>query len=443
MMKESTKTIAIAIVSLGCNKNLVDSEVMAGYLKEGGMKIVADPAQADVIIVNTCGFIEDAKVEAVDTIMEMASYKAKKCKALLVSGCLTQRYPEAIAGMPEVDGVLGTYAYENVAEAVKKALAKQHPLDVSGTPAYLDKPVDRQISTKYYAYLKIAEGCDNKCAYCAIPGIRGPYVSRSMESLLAEAKKLKEQGIKEIILTAQDTTRYGLDRGKNEFAELLEKIALMGFDWVRFLYAYPSTLGEDVIRVIEKYDNICKYVDMPIQHTENGMLSLMNRHYTREDMIAVIERIRASKFDWSLRTTLMCGFPGETDKDFRGMLDFIERYPFDNLGVFAFSLEEGTEAEKLPHRCRKSTGEKRCDSVMLRQGELAHEFNQRRQGKVFKTLVEGFDPEQRLWFGRTEFLAPEVDGRVYFSGNGIQEGTFENVLIEEVFGYDFFGRKAE
>ncbi len=432
--------INVAIISLGCNKNLVDSEVMAGYLKNGGYQLTENEADADVIIVNTCGFIEDAKVEAIDAILEMAEYKAKRLKALLVSGCLSQRYPEAISEMPEVDGTIGTYRYEDICKIVEDALKNKHPLDVTGDPKYLDKTVKRVVSTKYYAYLKIAEGCDNKCAYCAIPSIRGPYVSRSMESLLSEAAYLKAQGIKEIILTAQDTTRYGMDRGENQFAMLLENIAKMGFDWVRIMYAYPSTLDKNVIAVMEKYDNICKYVDMPIQHTEDKMLSLMNRHYTKAGMISVIENIRASENDWSLRTTLMCGFPGETDRDFKGMIDFIKKYPFDNLGVFAFSEEEGTEAVKLPHKCRKSTAEKRADSVMLVQGEIAHGFNKRREGKVYKTLVEGFDEEQNMFFGRTWFLAPEVDGRVYFTGENINIGEFRSVYIDEVFGYDFFGR---
>lgn len=432
--------VKVLIVSLGCNKNLVDSEVMAGYLKKGGMLLTENPEEAEVIIVNTCGFIEDAKVEAIDTIFEMAQYKKKKCKALIVSGCLTQRYPDAVWEMPEVDGVLGTYAYESIVEEVNKALLKKKPKNISGDAKYLDNPIKREISTKYYAYLKIAEGCDNKCAYCAIPSIRGPYVSRTMESLLNEARELKEQGFEEIILTAQDTTRFGLDRGVNEFPLLLEKIAEMGFTWVRIMYAYPSTLTEEVISVMEKYDNICKYVDLPIQHTEDKMLALMNRHYSRADVVNVINRIRASKHDWSLRTTLMCGFPGETDKEFKGMLKFIKEYNFDNLGVFAFSLEEGTEAENLPHKCRKSTGEKRADSVMLVQGEIAHKFNSRRINKSYKVLCEGYDKEQNIYYGRSEFLAPDVDGRIYFSGTDIVPGKFYEVYIDEVFGYDFFGR---
>lgn len=430
----------IAIISLGCNKNLVDSEVMAGYLKKGGYNLIKEPEKADVIIVNTCGFIEAAKVEAIDMIFEMVEFKKQKLKALLVSGCLSQRYPEAIIEMPEVDGILGTYAYKDIDKAIKEALNKNKPSLVYGDPKYLDEPIRRQVSTKHYAYLKIAEGCDNKCAYCAIPSIRGPYVSRDIQSLLNEAEYLKNQGVKEIILTAQDTTRFGLDRGKNQFAYLLEKIALMGFEWVRIMYAYPSTLGEDVISVMEKYENICKYIDMPIQHTEDKMLQLMNRHYSRADMISVIERIRSSKYDWALRTTLLCGFPGETDRDFKGMLKFISTYNFDNLGVFPFSLEEGTAAENMPHKCRQSTGQKRADSVMLKQGEIAHNFNRRRVGKTYKTLVEGFDEQQNMFFGRTEFLAPEVDGRVYFEGKNIKEGDFVQVYIDEVFGYDFFGR---
>lgn len=430
----------VSIISLGCNKNLVDSEVMAGYLKQAGYGLCEDSGQADVIIVNTCGFIEDAKVEAIDTIFEMAELKKQNLKALLVSGCLSQRYPEAILDMPEVDGILGTYAYQDIDKAIKEALAKNQPSLTYGDPNYLDNAPSRQVSTKYYAYLKIAEGCDNKCAYCAIPSIRGPYVSRDMDSLIKEAKELKEQGFKEIILTAQDTTRYGTDKGENQFALLLEKVAQLNFDWVRILYAYPSTVTKEVISVMEKYDNICKYIDMPIQHTENKMLSLMNRHYTKEDMVNVIKTIRSSKFDWALRTTLMCGFPGETDKEFKAMLKFINEYKFDNLGVFPFSLEEGTPAVDLPDKCRKSTAEKRADSVMLKQGEIAHNFNQRRIGKTYKTLVEGFDSEQNMFFGRTEFLAPEIDGRLFFAGANVKIGEFANVYIDEAFGYDFFGR---
>ncbi len=432
----------VAIISLGCNKNLVDSEVMAGYLKKGGIDVISDKESADCIIVNTCGFIDDAKEESIDAILEAAAYKNKNCKALLVSGCLSKRYPEEIAAMDEVDGILGTYDYESICAAIEKALSGKKPKIVAGNAEYLDKKIERSISTKYYAYLKIAEGCDNRCAYCAIPSIRGPYVSRSMESLLAEAAFLKEKGIKEIILTAQDTTRYGLDRGKNEFAHLLENIARMGFEWVRIMYAYPSTLGSDVFDVMEKYDNICKYLDMPIQHTENKMLSLMNRHYSREDVIQIMKKIRSSEHDWALRTTLLCGFPGETDKDCKAMMKFISQYKFDNLGVFAFSCEEGTQAALMPHKCRKKTAQARCDSVMLLQGQLAHEFNKRREGKVYRTLVEGYDEEQKMYFGRTYFLAPEVDGRVYFNGENIKEGEFVDVKIDEAFGYDFFGRSV-
>ncbi len=435
--------IKAAIVSLGCNKNLVDSEVMAGYLQKAEIALVKEPEEADVLIVNTCGFIQEAKEEAIDTILAMAQYKKKRCRALLVTGCLTQRYPEAIAAMPEVDGVLGTYAYENIAAAVQSVLAGRKIVNTGGDARYLDKPIKRIISTPYYAYLKIAEGCDNRCAYCAIPSIRGRYVSRSEESLLAEAAVLKQKGIQELILTAQDTTRYGMDKGENRFAALLEQIALLGFAWVRVMYTYPSTLGEDVIAVMEKYPNICKYIDMPIQHTEDVMLCAMNRHYRKEDLIRILERMRASKFDWALRTTLMCGFPGETERQHRKMMEFIQKYRFDNLGVFAFSCEEGTAAERLPHQCRRSTAQRRCDSIMLLQGQLAHKNNKRREGKIYKTLAEGFDEEQQLWYGRTEFLAPEIDGKVYFSGHGVLPGNFYNVLMEEAFGYDFFGRVME
>ena len=430
----------IAIVSLGCSKNMVDSEVMQGYLTEAGYSFTVDPSEADVIIINTCGFIEDAKVEAVDNIFAMAEYKKDKCKALLVTGCFSQRYPKEISEIPEVDGVLGTYAYQDIAKAVREVLDKKRCVYTSGNPSYLDN-APRCVSTSGYAYIKIAEGCDNKCAYCAIPSIRGPYVSRSVESVLREAESLKKSGFEEIILIAQDTTRYGSDRGEQEFADLLEKVAKIGFTWVRIMYAYPSTFTPEVISVMEKYDNICKYVDIPIQHTEDKMLQLMNRHYTQSDLKAILERLRSSEYDWAIRTTLLCGFPGETDRDYKKMLEFIKEYKFDNLGVFPFSLEEGTPAEDLPNKCYKSTGQKRADGVMLVQGSLSHQLNKRREGKVYKTLVEGFDTEANMFFGRTYFLAPEVDGAVYFSGEDVEIGKFYDVLIEEAFGYDFFGRK--
>lgn len=429
----------ILIVSLGCNKNLVDSEVMAGYLKREDFLLTSSADEADVIIVNTCGFIEDAKVEAVDTIFEMAKYKQNNCRALIVSGCLSQRYADAVFEMPEVDGVIGTYYYENIVSVIRDALAGKKVKNISGTPQYLDY-APRELSTKHYAYLKIAEGCDNRCAYCAIPSIRGKYVSRKVESLIDEAKLLKQKGIKEIILTAQDTTRFGSDVGKHQLALLLEEIAKIGFDWVRVMYAYPSSFSEEIISVMEKYDNICKYIDIPIQHTEDKMLALMNRHYSKADIQNIMLRLKNSACDWCVRTTLMCGFPGERKKDHNAMLKFISEYPFDNLGVFAFSAEEGTEAEKMSPKCRKSTSLARCDAVMLTQANVLATHAKRREDKVYKTLAEGFDEEQKLWFGRTEFLAPEVDGKVFFEGENIKIGEFYLVKIDSAAGYDFYGR---
>lgn len=427
------------IVSLGCNKNLVDSEVMAGYLKNENILLTNNAEEADVIIVNTCGFIEDAKVEAIDTIFEMAEYKKQNCKALIVSGCLAQRYADAIFEMPEVDGVIGTYYYQNIVSVINDTLSGKKVKNITGTPEYLDS-APREVSTKHYAYLKIAEGCDNKCAYCAIPAIRGKYVSRKFNSLINEAKVLKEQGIKEIILTAQDTTRFGSDCGDYQLARLLEEIAKLGFDWVRVMYAYPSSFSEEIISVMEKYDNICKYIDIPIQHTEDKMLAQMNRHYSKADIEKIMKRLKSSACDWCVRTTLMCGFPGETDKENKAMLEFINKYPFDNLGVFAFSCEEGTEAEKMVPKCRKSTALNRCDAVMLAQAQIVNKTAKRREGKIYKTLVEGFDNEQKLWFGRTEFLAPEVDGKIFFTGKNVEIGRFYQVKIDSALGYDFYGR---
>lgn len=293
-------------------------------------------------------------------------------------------------------------------------LQEERSVNTGGDARYLDKPIKRIISTPYYAYLKIAEGCDNRCAYCAIPSIRGRYVSRSEESLLAEAAVLKQKGIQELILTAQDTTRYGMDKGENRFAALLEQIALLGFAWVRVMYTYPSTLGEDVIAVMEKYSNICKYIDMPIQHTEDAMLCAMNRHYRKEDLIRILERMRASKFDWALRTTLMCGFPGETERQHRKMMEFIQKYRFDNLGVFAFSCEEGTAAERLPHQCRRSTASGVVIVLCCCKGSLRIKIISAAKGKFIKLSQRGLMKNSSFGMAERNFLPRRLTGKYIF-----------------------------
>jgi len=436
-------TNRVAIISLGCNKNLVDSEIMAGYLKQSGMTLVNDPSTAEVIIVNTCGFIEAAKKEAIDTIFEMADYKKTDvCKVLIVTGCLAKRYAAQLeTDLPEADAILGVYNYDEIADVVQKALNGQKMVHTEGKADYLDHAAERILSTNPgTAYLKIAEGCDNHCAYCAIPGIRGNYTSRSIDSLLQEAAYLQKSGVQELILTAQDTTRYGEDRGKNQFLALLQKLCKMDFRWIRILYAYPSRVTEELLDFMDCTPNICKYLDIPIQHTDDEMLAKMNRHYRRADVVRIIEKIRSFRNPWALRTTVICGFPGETSRQFQHLLRFIQQYPFDSLGAFAFSREEGTPANLFPKQCRLSTSEQRVDAIMLRQGELVHALNQKRIGQCCDALVEGFDVEQKLYYGRTQFLAPEVDGKLYFSANGTyQPGDFVSVKINDAFGYDFFG----
>lgn len=433
----------IAIISLGCNKNLVDSEIMAGYLRQGGFALIKEPAEAEVIIVNTCGFIESAKQEAIDTILEMAQYKKNgACRALIVTGCLAQRYaPQLREQLPEADAILGVYDYDRITETVQKALAGERSVFAAGSAEYLDTAARRVLSTPPgTAYLKIAEGCDNRCAYCAIPGIRGSYTSRRLKSLLEEAAFLRESGVKELILTAQDTTRYGEDQGKNRFTELLEKLAAMDFHWIRVLYAYPSRVSDALLELMDNTPNICKYLDMPIQHTHDEMLKSMNRHYRQADVLRIYEKVRSFQNPWALRTTLITGFPGEQKKHFAHMLDFIEKHPFDNLGAFAYSREEDTPAALLPHQCRRSTAELRKDAVMLRQGEIAHTLNQKRIGNSAEVLTEGYDREQKLCYGRTEFLAPEVDGKVFFTcEKACRPGEIVTVHIDDAFGYDFYG----
>jgi len=436
-------TEKIAIISLGCNKNLVDSEIMTGFLLENGFLMVNEAAIADVIIVNTCGFIESAKKEAIDTIFEMAQYKKQgNCKALIVTGCLAKRYTKQLAeDMPEADAILGVYDYSSIAQAVKNALAGIRTIVDNGKAEYLDTVTKRVISTSGgMAYLKIAEGCDNHCAYCAIPSIRGNYTSRSMASLLAEAKLLNSQGVTELVLTAQDTTRYGEDRGNNEFLLLLKELSRIDFEWIRVLYAYPSRVTSELLEFMDSAPNICKYLDIPIQHSSDKMLSAMNRHYNNKDLVRIIKKIRSFENDWALRTTVICGFPTETTKEFTQLLHFISEYPFDSLGAFAFSREEGTPAALMPSQCREGTAQARQDSIMLRQGEIVHSFNKRRIGKTYKTLVEGFDSEQNSYFGRTYFLAPEVDGKVFFTSKGeLNIGDYKNIMISDAFGHDFFG----
>lgn len=437
----------VMVVSLGCNKNLVDSETMMGYLVHDGFVLTDRPDEAEIIIVNTCGFIESAKKEAIATIFEMAQYKQSgRCKALLATGCLAKRYPDALMNdIPELDGIMGVYDYDKIIHTLHQALHGQRPCELSGQAAYLDHTQGRVLATpSYMAYLKIAEGCVNRCHYCAIPSIRGEYVSRDMESLIAEAEALHNSGVKELILTAQDTTRYGEDKGENALVELLERLEGIGFTWIRILYAYPSRVSDKLLDFMDRSRVMCHYLDIPIQHTQSNMLRAMNRHYNQETVKRIYDKVKAYRNDWALRTTVIVGYPGETARDFEHMVKFLTERPFDQLGAFMFSPEEGTVAEGLAHQVRSSTKQVRYDSIMLRQGELSHKANQHFVGRELLILAEGFDEESGMYYGRSEFQAPDVDGRVFFSSQGsVKPGDFKTVKINEAFAYDLFGEASD
>lgn len=436
----------IAVISLGCNKNLVDSEIMVKYLTDLGHVLVTDPSEAELIFVNTCGFIEDAKTEAINTIFEMFEYKKDRCKGVFATGCLAKRYHnELCEQIPELDGVLGVYDYSRLSELLKAFARGERYVCVDGKASYLDHTSGRILSTpRYSAYLKIADGCSNRCHYCAIPSIRGDYCSRSMESLLEEARWLYEAGVRELLVTAQDSTRYGEDQGENRFIELLMALEAVGFTWIRILYAYPSRVTKELLEYIDQSNVICHYLDIPLQHTQDTMLKAMNRHYDQDKIKEIYNCVRCFETDWALRTTVICGYPGETGADFNKMLSFFKKYPFELLGAFAYSAEEGTVGAQAAHQCRQSTKETRADSIMLQQSETTNQLIQRYIGKTIKVLIEGFDVEHHVFVGRSEFQAPEVDGKVFVSAKQpLAIGDFYNCVIDDAFGYDLYGSVQE
>lgn len=434
-----------AVVSLGCNKNLVDSEIMMKYLSLLGHSVIKRPEEADIVFVNTCGFINDAKEEAINTIFEMLELKTQGVKGVFATGCLAKRYSAELAQqIPELDGILGVYDYRHIKELLEAFEKGEKYVCTDGTPEYMDDMPGRMLATpQYTAYLKIAEGCSNKCHYCAIPSIRGEYRSRGMASLLKEAKQLYRDGVRELIVTAQDSTRYGEDRGRNEFLPLLKELEKIGFTWIRILYAYPSRISDELLEYIDNSSVICKYLDMPVQHTCDKMLKAMNRHYGSDAIEHIYDKVRSFDSDWALRTTIICGYPGETAADFRKMLTFLRERPFELLGAFPYSPEEGTVGASLPHQTRRSTKQLRYDSIMLQQSSLTNDLNRKYIGKTLKVLIEGFSSENNTYVGRCEYQAPEVDGCTYVSGENLETGRFYNCLIDDVFGYDLYGSVTE
>ena len=451
----------VGFISLGCSKNLIDTEVAIGMFKKNNYKIVNNPEEADILVINTCGFIESAKEEAINTILEMAEYKKKRCKYLIAMGCLVQRYyDDLIKLLPEVDLFIKIDEYNNLWDKIED-LVKRDIVEKSKTksskkiseieplpmPKY-NEFMERIVTTgENYAYLKIGEGCSNKCTYCAIPYIRGPFVSREMDEILNEAKMLTKKGIKELIVIAQDTTKYGVDiYGESKLAELLEKLSKIdGIEWIRFLYSYPEGITDELIKTVANNNKIAKYFDIPIQHISNPILKKMNRRTSKENIISIIEKIRKQIPDVTLRTSLIVGFPGETNENFEELLEFVKTTKFDKLGVFKYSKEEGTPAARLPEQIHGNTKKARYNKIMAEQQKISKQVLENKVGKNYKVLVEDMSFDGKYFVGRTMQDVPEEDGLVYIENDGsfdVNEilNNFVNCKITDVTNYDLKGK---
>ena len=425
-------------ISLGCNKNLVDTEKTIALFKEHGYEIVNSPEEAEAIIINTCGFIESAKEEAINTILEMAEYKKHNCKYLIAMGCLVERYKKELEkSIPEVDLYIKYSEYSTLWEQIEKLLSNKKE------NVNFDKFTDRVITTgENYAYIKIADGCSNCCTFCAIPKIRGMQKSRTMESLVEEANKLAEQGYEEIILTAQDTTRYGQDiYGEPKLAELLQEICKIDkIKWIRILYSYPETITDKLIQVIKENDKICNYFDIPIQHISDSVLKRMNRKSNGESIRKLIQKLRKEIPNVILRTTVMVGFPGETEENFEELYNFLKEAKFDKLGAFMYSKEEGTGAEKMPNQIHPATKKSRYNKIMKLQQEISRKNLENKIGTTQKTRIDGITKNQKYYVGRTYMDVPEIDGVVYIKNTKqLDLGDWVNCKITEVKDYDLMG----
>ena len=431
--------VTVGLVSLGCSKNRVDSEQMLCFLKEKGYRAVRDPARAEVIIVNTCGFIEAAKEEAISTLFEMAEYKkGGHCRLLVATGCLAQRYPEAIRQeMPEVDVILGVNAYEKLDQAIREAFAGERPVYTQDDGRFFS--CGRVLTTPpYTAYVRIGEGCDNFCSFCAIPLIRGMYRSREEEEILREIQDLADRGVREFTLIAQDTTRYGTDRGGvSRLPELLERAAeIPGVAWLRVLYCYPERVDARLVDVMDRHKNICRYLDLPLQHISPRILSAMNRDDTAQHIRQVVAMLRERNV--TIRTTLMVGFPGETEEDFGALLSFAEEAEFDRMGAFPYSREEGTAAAEMENQVPEAVKQERYDRLMTLQQGISLRRNRARIGTTCRVLVER--RRGGRYTGRSAMEAPETDGLIHFgSPQPLEIGTFVNVRILGARAYDLSG----
>jgi ribosomal protein S12 methylthiotransferase len=438
--------IKIGFVSLGCNKNLCDTENMMGLLAENGFEITPNPEEAEVVVVNTCGFIESAQQESIDTILEMAQYKEKNCTLLVVCGCLAQRFAEEIRQeMPEVDVIVGTTAFDEIVEAINEGLkGKKNSYIYDINKDVMENLPRIRTTPRAVAYLKIAEGCDNKCTYCAIPYIRGKYRSRSEENILAEAEALAADGVREIIVVAQDTTRYGIDLyGEKRISQLLRKLCkILGIEWVRVHYSYPEEIDEELIKTISEEDKIVKYLDIPVQHGASSVLKRMGRKTTRSRLEELVKKLRTQIPDITLRTSIIAGFPGETEEEFEELCDFLESVKFDRVGVFAYSCEEGTPAAKMNGQLPEEIKEARRDKVMELSQRISLERNNSMIGKTVRVITEGF--EENLYYGRSGGESIEIDPKIYFGAHReLNAGDFVDVTIKSADIYDLYGEETE
>ncbi len=434
----------IGVVSLGCPKNLVDSEIMLGLLSKSDYEIVNDKGLANILIVNTCGFIESAQQESINTILEMAEEKKKNCEILIVTGCMAERYKELILEqIPEVDAVLGTGNYEEIAETINKAYNGEKTVSYGKLEDVDYLNIERIISSsKQSVYLKISEGCDNKCTYCIIPYLRGKYRSRKMDDLIYEAELLAKNGAKELILVAQDTTRYGIDiYGRKMLPELIQKLSkISGVEWIRLLYCYPEEIDEQLIQEIASNPKVCKYIDIPIQHASDKILKLMGRRGNISEIRTALYKLRENVKDIVIRTTLIVGFPGETDEDFEQLINFVDEFKFDRLGVFTYSKEKGTPAAKMKNQINQKLKIKRQKAVMDLQNSISQDINSNRTGKIYKAIVDGIADDGIFYYGRTYAEAPEIDGLIYFtSSEPLTLGNFVDVRILNAEEYDLIG----
>ena len=436
----------IHLISLGCAKNQVNSEQMLFLLRNAGYNITEYIEDADAVVVNTCGFIDSAKKEAIDTILESAQYKENgKLQALVVTGCLSERYrDEILKELPEVDAVCGTGSYEDIVEAVEAAFKgekKGFYKDMNKADLEGERII---INTPYSAYIKIAEGCDNKCHYCVIPSLRGSFRSRPMESLIEEAKRLAENGVKELMVVAQDITRYGTDLyGERKLHELVKEFCkIEGFEWIRLHYLYPDEIDDILLETIKEEPKVLKYFDIPIQHISDNMLKAMNRRGTGKLVRERIDKIRSLMPDAVMRTSLIVGFPGETEEDYNELYEFLEEYKLERAGVFAFSREEGSVAYDMPDQIDEDVKLQRQNALFKLQTDIMDILSSKYIDKTYKVLCEGFDEEEEMFFGRSYMDSPDIDGIVYFDGVA-EEGEFYNVKINDAVGCILYGSVVE